>query len=127
MTNTSTQGFIVFSDGSWVHLFQAIDGTVLVDATEQEVAVRNAGGSYESLWKSHTGKVISRIAYQAADGSFFTTLRIYDAQNGIVANWGPTSERNAGGVSRADVYDLDVRGLAIPVTRGMVIKANTAD
>ena len=73
MTDTSTQGFLVFSDGSWAHLFQAIDGTVLVDATEQEIAIRNMGGGYESLWKSHEGKVITRIAYQVADGSFVTT------------------------------------------------------
>jgi len=127
MTDTSAQGFIVFSDGSWVHLFQAIDGTVLVDTAEQEIAIRNPGGGYESLWKSNTGKVISRIAYQVADGSFVTTFRIYDSNNGIVLNLGPTSERNAGGVSRADVYDINVKGLAIPVTRGMVIKVNTAD
>ena len=126
MTNTSTQGFIIFSDGTWAHLFQAIDGTVLVDTAEQEIAIRTQGGAYESLWKSNEGKVISRIGWQLADGSVCTTLKIYDAKNGVVVHW-IGSERNVGGVSRADVYDINVSGLAIPVTRGMIIKGNTAD
>jgi len=126
MTNTSVQGFVVFTDGSWCHLFQALDGTVLVDGTEEEVGVRTIGGSQESLYKSHEGKSIARIAVQVADGSFVATLRLYDAKNGIVAGW-IGNERNVGGVSRADVYDINVKGLAIPVTKGMVLKINTTD
>ena len=126
MTDTSSQGFIVFNDGSWAHLFQAIDGTVLVDGAEQELAVRTAGGSYESLWKSNMGKSISRIAWQLADGSFAASLKLYDAQNGVVAYF-TGSERNVTSVVNAEIYDIDVRGLAIPVTRGLVIKGNTAD
>jgi len=126
MTNTSSQGFIVFNDGSWVHLFQAIDGTVLVDGTEQEIAVRTSGGSYESLWKSNMGKTISRVAWQLADGSLGTSLKIYDASNGVVAYF-TSSERNVTSVVNEEIYDVDVRGLAIPVTRGLVIKGNTAD
>jgi len=126
MTNTSSQGFIQFSNGTWAHLFQAIDGTVLVDGTEQELAIRTQGGTYESLWKSHEGMTIFRVAWQVADGSIATTLKIYDAKNGVVAHW-IGSERNVGGVSRADTYDLDIKGLAIPVTRGMTIKGNTTD
>ena len=126
MTDTSSQGFIEFTDGSWVHLFQAIDGTVLVDTVEQELAVRTVGGAYESLWKSNQSKVISRIAWQLADGSICTSLKIYDAMNGVVAYF-TGSERNKTTIKNDEIYDVDVRGLAIPVTRGMVIKGNTAD
>ena len=126
MTDTSSQGFIEFSDGTWVHLFQAIDGTVLVDGTEQELAVRTPGGSYESLWKSNLGKTISRIAWQVADGSIVTSLKLYDAKNGVVS-YMTGSERNKTTVKNSEIYDVDVRGLAIPVTRGLVIKGNTAD
>ena len=126
MTNTSSQGFIVFNDGSWVHLFQAIDGTVLVDTAEQELAVRTPGGTYESLWKSHMGKSISRIAWQVADGSFVTSLKLYDAMNGVVAYF-TGSERNVTTVVNHEIYNVDVRGLAIPVTRGLVIKGDTTD
>ena len=126
MTDTSSQGFIVFKDGSWCHLFQAIDGTVLVDGTEQELAVRTPGGSYESLWKSHIGKTIERVAWQVADGSFVASLKIYDAQSGVVGYW-IGSERNITSVVHGDVYDINVKGLSIPVTRGMVIKGQTTD
>ena len=126
MTDTSSQGFIEFSDGSWVHLFQAIDGTVLVDGTEQELAVRTQGGAYESLWKSNTGKVITRVAWQVADGSFVASLKIYDAMNGVVAYF-TGSERNVTSVVNYEIYDVDVRGLSIPVLRGTVIKGNTTD
>jgi len=126
MTDTSSQGFIVFSDGSWVHLFQAIDGTILVDGTEQELAVRTPGGSYESLWKSNLGKTITRIAWQLADGSIATSLKLYDAMNGVVS-YMTGSERNKTTVNNSEIYDIDVRGLAIPVTRGLVIKGNTGD
>jgi len=126
MTDTSSQGFIVFNDGSWVHLFQAIDGTVLVDGTEQELAVRTPGGTFESLWKSNLGKTISRIAWQVADGSFVASLKLYDAMNGVVA-YMTGSERNVTSVVNHEIYDIDVRGLGIPVTRGLVIKGNTTD
>jgi len=126
MTDTSSQGFVVFADGSWCHLFQAIDGTVLVDGTEQELAVRTPGGSYESLWKSNMGKIITRIAWQVADGSIVTSLKLYDAFNGVVAYF-TGSERNVTSVVNAEIYNVDVRGLAIPVTRGLIIKGNTAD
>ena len=126
MTDTSSQGFIEFSDGSWVHLFQAIDGTVLVDGTEQELAVRTQGGTYESLWKSNTGKIITRIAWQVADGSFVASLKIYDAMNGVVAYF-TGSERNVTSVVNSEIYDVYVAGLAIPVLRGTVIKGNTTD
>jgi len=126
MTDTAVQGFVVFKDGSWSHLFNALDASILVDGTEEEVGVRTVGGSQESLYKSNEGKLIERVAVQLADGSIVATLRLYDAKNGIVAAW-IGNERNVAAKGAHKVYDINVKGLAIPVTKGMVLKINTTD
>ena len=126
MTDTNAQGFVEFSDGTWAHLYGISTGGVFTDGTEAEMYVRNMGGGQEQLFKSTEGKVINRIAIQVADGSIITTAILYDAKSGVVARW-RGSERNVTSVVHGDVYDLDVRGLAIPVTKGMVLKLNTAD
>jgi len=126
MTDTNAQGFLEFSDGSWCHLYGISTGSVFTDATEAEMYVRTLGGSQETLAKSHEGKVISRIAIQAADGSIVTTCKIYDAKNGVVAFY-RGNERNVTTVKNGETYDIDVRGLAIPILKGTVLKLNTAD
>ena len=126
MSSTAAQGFIEFTDGSWCHLYGISTGGVFTDGTEAEMYVRNYGGAQEQLFKSHEGKAISRVALQLADGSILTTCMIYDPKGGVVARW-RGSERNVTSVVHGDVYDLNVRGLAIPVTKGTVIKLNTAD
>lgn len=126
MTDTAAQGFIVFTDGSWAHLYGISTGGVFTDSTEAEMYVRNSGGGQEQLFKSNDGKRIARVAIQAADGSIVTTCKIYDPKSGVVAMW-RGSERNVTSVVHGDVYDLNIRGLAIPVTKGTVIKLNTAD
>lgn len=126
MTDTAAQGFVTFSDGSWAHLYGISTGGVFTDGTEAEMYVRNSGGGQEQLYKSHDGKVITRIGLQAADGSIITTAKIYDAKSGVVAMW-RGSERNVTSVVHGDVYDINVRGLAISVAKGTVIKLNTAD
>ena len=123
MTDTNAQGFMVFTDGSWCHLYGISTGGVFTDGTEAEMYVRNYGGAQEQLFKAHEGKNISRVAIQVADGSIVTTCIIYDAKNGVVARW-RGSERTA---AKGNTYDIDVRGLAIPVHKGTVIKLNTAD
>ena len=126
MTDTNAQGFVTFTDGTWAHLYGISTGGVFTDTTEAEMYVRNMGGGQEQLYKSTEGKIISRIAIQVADGSIITTAIIYDAKSGVVARW-RGSERNVTSVTHGDTYDLNVRGLAIQVTKGMVIKLNTAD
>lgn len=126
MTDTNAQGFVEFSDGTWSHLFGISTGGVFTDGTEAEMYVRTIGGGYEQLFKSNEGKAISRLALQLADGSILTTAIIYDAKGGVVARF-RGSERNVTSVVHGDAYDLDVRGLAIPVNKGTVLKLNTAD
>ena len=126
MTDTAAQGFMVFTDGSWCHLQGISTGGVFTDGTEAEMYVRNSGGGFEQLYKSHDGKVISRVALQAADGSIITTAKIYDPKGGVVAFW-RGSERNVTSVVHGDTYDINVKGLAIPIVKGTVIKLNCAD
>ena len=126
MTSTAAQGFIVFTDGSWAHLYGISTGGAFTDGTEAEMYVRTLGGAQEQLFKSHEGKNIARVAVQVADGSIVTTLMIYDAKAGVVARW-RGSERNITTVVHGDVYDINVRGLNIPVLKGTVIKLNAAD
>ena len=128
MTDTNAQGFIVFKDGTWSHLYGISTGGVFTDTTEAEMYVRGIGGNQEQLFKSNEGRVIERIAVQVADGSLITTAILYDAKNGVVARW-KGNERNLAAVHKGhyNTYDLDVKGLAIPVTKGLVLKLNTAD
>ena len=126
MSSTNAQGFVVFSDGSWAHLYGISTGGSFTDGTEAEMYVRTLGGAQEQLYKSHEGKIITRISIQLADGSILTTAMLYSANSGVVARW-RGSERNVTSVVHGDVYDLNVKGLAIPVTKGMVLKLNTAD
>jgi len=126
MTSTSAQGFVEFSDGSWAHLQGISTGAAFTDTTEAEMYVRTMGGSFEQIFKSFEGKVITRIAIQLADGSIITSCKIYDPKGGVVAYW-RGSERNVTSVTHGDVYDLNVRGLAIPIVKGTAIKLNCAD
>jgi hypothetical protein len=126
MTDTNAQGIIDFSDGTSVHMYGISTGGVFTDATEAEMYVRTVGGSQEQLWKSNSGKSISRIRIQVADGSIITTCKIYDTNSGVVAFW-RGSERNITTVKNSEIYDLDVAGLNIPVVKGTVLKLNTAD
>lgn len=126
MSSTAAQGFVQFHDGTWAHLYGTSSGGVFTDTTEAEMYVRNMGGAQEQLYKSTEGKRIKRLAIQAADGSIITTCIIYDAKSGVVARF-RGSERNVTSVVHGDVYDLNIRGLDILVTKGMVIKLNTAD
>ena len=126
MSSTNAQGFIQFNDGSWCHLYGISTGGSFTDGTEAEMYIRTLGGAQEQLYKSHEGKRIRRLALQLADGSILTTAMIYDAKSGVVARF-RGSERNITTVAHGDTYDLNVRGLDILVTKGMVIKLNTAD
>ena len=126
MTDTNAQGIIDFADGSSVHMYGISTGGVFTDGTEAEMYVRTVGGSQESISKSNEGRVISRIRIQAADGSIVTTCKIYNASDGVVA-FLRGSERNITTVKNDEVYDINVRGLAIPIRKGTVIKLNTAD
>jgi hypothetical protein len=126
MTTTSAQGFISFSDGSWAHLQGIAAGAAFTDTSEAEMYVRTTGASFEQLQRSNENKVISRIAIQLADGSILTTAKIYDAKNGVVAFW-RGAERNVTAPCKSDIYDLDVRGLSIPVLKGTTLKLNCAD
>lgn len=126
MTSTAAQGFIEFADGGWAHLYGISTGGVFTDGTEAEMYVRNIGGAQEQLYKSHEGRVITRVAIQVADGSIVTTCILYDAKSGVTFRY-RGNERNVNAVSSGNNYDLDIRGLAITVTKGMVIKLNTAD
>lgn len=125
MTSTSAQGFVVFSDGSFAHLQGISTGAAFTDGTEAEMYVRTIGGSFEQLQRSHENKVITRLALQLADGSILTTAKIYDAKNGVVANFRGV-ERNTAACPE-NIYNLDVRGLAIPVLKGTTLKLNCAD
>jgi PAS domain-containing protein len=126
MTDTNAQGIIDFTDGSAVHMYGISTGGVFTDGTEAEMYVRTVGGSQEQLWKSNSGKAISRIRIQVADGSFIATCKIYDPKNGVVAFW-RGSERNITSVKNNEIYDINVGGLAIPVQKGTVLKLNTTD
>ena len=128
MSDTNVQGFVQFTDGSYAHLFGISTGGVFTDTTEAELYVRSIGGSQEQLWRSHEGKRIYRIALQAADGSLLTYAKIYDPKSGVVGFW-RGNERNLAAVhfGHENVYDLDVKGLALPVVKGLAIKLTTAD
>ena len=126
MTSTSAQGFVEFSDGSWAHLQGISTGAAFTDGTEAEMYVRTVGGSFEQIFKSYENKVIIRIALQLADGSICTTAKIYDPKGGVVAFW-RGSERNVTSVKHGDVYDINVRGLALQIVKGTALKLNCAD
>ena len=123
MANSSVQGFVHFSDGSWAHLYNTAAGAAFTDTTEAEIYVRGPGGNAEQLWRSHLGKRIRRIAIQTEDGGVVTTVKIYNPDSGVMFFF-RGSERNITSVVQAEAYNLNIKGLDILVTKGLAIKCN---
>lgn len=117
MTSTNAQGYLMIN-GKPYHVYKA----PFTDTTEAELQILTVGGSYESLWKSHAGERLQEIAIQLADGSILTTCKVYDSTGGVVASF-RGNERTGSDL----IYNLRAKGLNIPITKGMVIKCNTAD
>jgi len=122
MTDTNAQGYLITRSGKFIHLRgTGGSGGVFTDGTEAEFQV-DAQGSFESLWKSYQGEQIESGMIQLADGSILTTCKIYDAVNGVVSHW-RGNERTGHDM----LANLRFSGLSITITKGMVIKLNTAD
>jgi len=122
MTDTNAQGYITLDNGEKLHLFGISTGGVFTDGSEAEVYVKDIAGNQSQLWKVAEGRVITEIAIQAADGSILTTCKIYSPKGGVIASW-RGNERTASDT----VYNLRVKGLAIPIFKGTIMKLNTAD
>lgn len=117
MTTTDVLGRIKTSGGNLYQLF----GNGFTDGNETELKIREIGGALQSLGDAIPGQTITELALQCSDGSILTTCKLYDIDAGVIASW-RGNERTTWAFT-----NLDVKGLAIPVRKGMVLKVNTGD
>ena len=118
MTTTDVLGRI--DTGTGLHFLY---GNGFTDGTETELKVQDLGGNLVSLGDHLAGKAIREIAVQCSDGSVCTTLKIYSPTGGVIAYW-RGRERLVGNDMH---YNLEAKGLALRIERGMLLKINTGD
>lgn len=119
MTTTDIQGVVQTSDGLIWHMV----GEPTDAAAESVLNMRDIAGNADTVGNVLQGRTIVRIALQASDGSILTSLNIY----------GPGGERTHsyyGGERLASsnaIWNFDIRGIAIPVTKATTFKVVSND
>jgi hypothetical protein len=118
MTTTDILGKIVCSDGS-EHMIccEPTDA-----AAESAVTLKDLTATSQNF-DTLQGRTIIRIAIQASDGSILTSLNLYDAGGGKTHSF-YGGERVAG---TGETWNLDLRGLSIPIAKGCAMKIVTND
>jgi len=118
VTTTDILGRIKTSQGLYF-----LYGNGFTDGAETELKVLDLGGNSVSVGELLAGQMIQEIAVQCSDGSVCTTLILYGPDAGIICSW-RGRERLVGNDMH---YNCEAKNLSVPVTRGMVLKINTAD
>jgi hypothetical protein len=118
MTTTDVQIILTLSDGTLAHMW----ANGFTDTSETEIQVRDLTGTAVAIGNALAGKVISRIQVQCSDGSYAGPLK-YISYTGQVLHWWYLGERTP----ITQPVDADIRGLAIKVRQGDVMKITTQD
>jgi hypothetical protein len=92
------------------------------DGTAKELVSQAAGASLGDV----AGQTVTWITVQASDGSVLDNIEILDAAGGqLIQVLG--GERGGSTSSKDANFNIDVLNIALPVKRGMVLNALTAD
>lgn len=128
MTTSDIQLVLTTTDGRRHHGY--LDGAT--DGAETEIKCRDLAGTLTPVGEFLEGKVIQRIEVQVTDGSILTTLKYY-AKTGQATHTFYGGERPIAGDLTLNAFgqdaarNIDIRGLAIKVEKGAVLKVNCAD
>lgn len=120
MTTTDVNAVAILDNGEILHLF----GNGITDATGGNVLVRDISGvNTKNIGEFAQGRRIRTLKFHASIGSVLTYVKIYDP-SGATILFARAGELDAG--SRKN-YNLELRGLDIPLSKGVYIFAMTAD
>jgi len=97
-------------------------GNGFTDGTATELKVLDIAGNSISLGEHCDRQTLQEIGVQLSDGSICTTLILYGKDGGIVCSW-----RGNERTSNDWFYNVESKGLNIPLVKGMILKINTAD
>jgi len=117
MTTTNVIGILDLHDGSQL-LLQGEP----TDGVATELQVLDQSNALSNIAVAALKKAITRIRIQASDGSIVTTLIAY--KNGAATHTFYGGERIA---ASPEKWNLDIRGIAIPVDDTFSLKINCAD
>lgn len=120
MTTTDVNGVAVLDNGEQVQLF----GNGITDGTGGNVLVRDVSGvNTKNIGEYAPGRRIRTLKFHASIGSVLTYVKVYDAMGATIL-FARAGELDAGAFLN---YNLVIRGLDIPLAKGVYIFAMTAD
>lgn len=120
MTTTDVNGVAILNDGSQLHLF----GNGITDGTGANVFVRDiSGNNTKNIGEFAQGRAIRTLKFHASIGSVLTYIKVYN-EKGATVLFARAGELDAGA---RENYNLVIRGLNIPLVKGVYIFAMTAD
>lgn len=120
MTTTDVNGVAILDNGEQVQLF----GNGITDGTGGNVPVRDVSGvNTKQIGEFAPGRRLRTLKLHASIGSVLTYVKIYD-EKGATIFFARAGELDAGA---RENYNLVVRGLDIPLVKGVYIFAMTAD
>lgn len=127
MTTTDVNAAAVLDNGDQVHLF----GNGLTDGTGGNVKVRDLSGvNTKELGEHAPGRRLRTLKVNASAGSILNSIVIYGADGAILLDVDVDVELNSLGgnvLGMSSNYNLVVRGLDIPLVKGVYVWALTAD
>ena len=106
-------------------LLQMLPAGGIADGTEIEIKILTTGGALVSIGEALNGLTLQSIKAMASTPSLLQTLKLYDTTGKVIASW-KGQVMNAGAELTA-AYAFQVKGLNIPLRKGMVIKVLTAN
>ena len=120
MTTTDINAVAILDNGEQLHLF----GNGITDTTGGNVYVRDISGvNTKNIGEFAQGRRIRALMFHASIGSVLTYVKVYDA-SGATVLFARAGELDAGARKN---YNLVLRGLDIPLSKGVYIFAMTAD
>jgi hypothetical protein len=118
MTTTDVNGVAILDNGQMVHLF----GNGITDGTGAHLYVRDlSGNNTKDIGEAFSGRAIRTLKLHPSIGSVLTYVKVFDHKGGTVLY---TRLGELSGVYE-NCYTL--RGLNIPLQKGVYIFAMTAD
>ena len=116
MTTTDVLGSAIMHDGEQIMLF----GNGITDATGGHVYVRDLSGiNTKDIGEYSEGKALRTLKLRVTPGSILTYIKIYD-KKGATILYALAGELDAGARKN---YNLVIRGLNIPMSKGLYLFA----
>jgi hypothetical protein len=127
MTTTDVNGVAILDNGEQIHLLA--DG--ITDGTGGNVLVRDVSGvCTKNIGEFAPGRRVRTLKLHASLGSILNHIVFYGANGAILVDVDVDVELNVAGgnvLGESSNYNLILRGLDIPLTKGAYIFALTAD